>query len=103
MELPASFIDYTRALLGDEEYDKLAVALQQEPPVSIRLNQLKINHSLSDKVPWSSEGFYLEERLTFTFDPLFHVCGAGTPAIYHGTGEDVGSLCGSRWKIDSCP
>ena len=34
MELPASFIDYTRALLGDEEYDKLAVALQQEPPVS---------------------------------------------------------------------
>ena len=55
MELPASFIDYTRALLGDEEYDKLAVALQQEPPVSIRLNQLKINHSLSDKVPWSSE------------------------------------------------
>lgn len=41
MELPASFIDYTRALLGDEEYDKLAVALQQEPPVSIRLNQLK--------------------------------------------------------------
>ncbi len=72
MELPASFIDYTRALLGDEEYDKLAVALQQEPPVSIRLNQLKINHSLSDKVPWSSEGFYLEERLTFTFDPLFH-------------------------------
>ena len=38
MELPASFIDYTRALLGDEEYDKLAVALQQEPPVSIRLN-----------------------------------------------------------------
>ena len=72
MKLPASFIDYTRALLGDEEYDKLAVALQQEPPVSIRLNQLKINHSLSDKVPWSSEGFYLEERLTFTFDPLFH-------------------------------
>ena len=28
MELPASFIDYTRALLGDEEYDKLAGALQ---------------------------------------------------------------------------
>ena len=72
MELPASFIDYTRAQLGDEEYDKLALALQQEPLDSIRLNQLKINHSLSDKVPWSSEGFYLEERLTFTFDPLFH-------------------------------
>ena len=95
MELPASFIDYTRALLGDEEYDKLAVAIQQEPPVSIRLNdgKLKIENGkcrivpqagcITDfqlsafnfefnQVPWSSEGFYLDERLTFTFDPLFH-------------------------------
>ena len=30
MNLPASFIDYTRALLGNEEYEKLAAALQQE-------------------------------------------------------------------------
>lgn len=76
MNLPASFIDYTRSLLGDEEYDKLAAALQQEPPVSIRLNNGKasssIPHSSLNKVPWSSEGFYLDERLTFTFDPLFH-------------------------------
>ena len=42
MELPASFIDYTRSLLGDEEYDKLAVAIRQEPPVSIRLNDGKL-------------------------------------------------------------
>ena len=41
MNLPASFIDYIRSLLGDEEYDKLAAALQQEPPVSIRLNNEK--------------------------------------------------------------
>lgn len=102
MNLPASFIDYTRSLLGDEEYDKLAAALQQEPPVSIRLNNEKwrfnkeqadignekcpaiaeqadsahasfsVPHSSLNKVPWSSEGFYLDERLTFTFDPLFH-------------------------------
>lgn len=94
MNLPASFIDYTRSLLGDEEYDKLAVALQQEPPVSIRLNFNKLRmesgelrvamqsnaansplstlHSQLLPIPWSSEGFYLNERLTFTFDPLFH-------------------------------
>lgn len=71
MNLPASFIDYTRSLLGDEEYDKLAAALQQEPPVSIRLNKLRMDSQLLP-VPWSSEGFYLDERLTFTFDPLFH-------------------------------
>ena len=71
MNLPASFIDYTRSLLGDEEYDKLAAALKQEPPVSIRLNKLRMDSQLLP-VPWSSEGFYLDERLTFTFDPLFH-------------------------------
>ena len=36
MNLPVSFIDYTRALLGNEEYEKLFAALEQEPPVSIR-------------------------------------------------------------------
>ena len=52
MELPASFIDYTRALLGDEEYDKLAVAIQQEPPVSIRLNdgKLKIENGTASRL-----------------------------------------------------
>ena len=43
MNLPASFTDYTRALLGNEEYEKLFVALEQEPPVSIRLNKLTID------------------------------------------------------------
>lgn len=71
MNLPTSFIDYTRSLLGDEEYDKLAAALKQEPPVSIRLNKLRMDSQLLP-VPWASEGFYLDERLTFTFDPLFH-------------------------------
>ena len=27
---------------------------------------------LAHRVPWSAQGFYLEERPTFTFDPLFH-------------------------------
>ena len=74
MDLPASFTVYTRSLLGDEEYDKLAVAIQQEPPVSIRLNKLRVDSPLLP-VPWASDGFYLDERLTFTFDPLFHAGG----------------------------
>lgn len=84
MNLPASFVKYTRALLGNEEYEKLAAALQQEPPVSIRINRFRMKdddvRSLTDtlvpsslnKVPWASDGYYLDERLTFTFDPLFH-------------------------------
>ena len=75
MNLPASFTDYTRALLGDEEYHKLSVALAQESPVSIRLNRnfqpAALNIPL-DHIPWCADGYYLDQRLTFTFDPLFH-------------------------------
>ena len=41
MDLPVSFADRTRSLLGDEEYNKLADALNDEQPVSIRLNEVK--------------------------------------------------------------
>ncbi len=41
MELPVSFADYTRNLLGDEDYMRLTAALEAEQPVSIRLNPLK--------------------------------------------------------------
>ena len=79
MDLPVSFADRTRSLLGDEEYNKLADALNDEQPVSIRLNEEKLSsssfslfHASSDRVPWSATGYYLDRRLTFTFDPLFH-------------------------------
>ena len=79
MDLPVSFADRTRSLLGDEEYNKLADALNDEQPVSIRLNDEKLSsssfslfHASSDRVPWSATGYYLDRRLTFTFDPLFH-------------------------------
>lgn len=51
MELPSSFTDYTRALLGVEEYEKLAAALEGEQPVSIRLNE--------DKLPESSFSLFV--------------------------------------------
>lgn len=96
MELPALFADYTRILLGDDEYNNLSEALGEEQPISIRLNNDKLNpimnasvpqgdsscstlhsqlstlHSQLSKVPWCPTGYYLPARLTFTFDPLFH-------------------------------
>lgn len=76
MKLPISFIESTRALMGDEEYQQLSVALEQEPPVSVRLNRkfsgLSDCSSISGRIPWAEEGYYLNSRLTFTFDPLFH-------------------------------
>ena len=80
MRLPREFIERTSTLLGKDEYEKLETALEQDSPTSIRLNARKAaNHSelmgskfLSDQIPWSSIGYYLSDRLTFTFDPLFH-------------------------------
>lgn len=75
MKLPISFIESTRALMGDEEYQELSVALEQEPPASVRLNSkfpgLAACSSISGRIPWAAEGYYLNQRLTFTFDPLF--------------------------------
>lgn len=89
MNLPAPFIEYTRALLGDEEYEKLATALEQEAPVSLRLNQWTVDSGQLIQVPWCNEGFYLDQRLTFTFDPLFH---AGTYYVQEASSMFVGQV-----------
>lgn len=42
---------------------------------SIRLNPFKktqLDFELNDKVNWSDEGYYINERPSFTYDPLFH-------------------------------
>lgn len=72
MALPIDFITRTRALLGDE-YEKLEAALQADVPVSIRINQEKGTKAPeTSPIGWSKTGYYLPERLSFTFDPLFH-------------------------------
>lgn len=73
MNLPSEFAERTRALLGEETYQALEVALQTEAPVSIRVNRSKRDSDAEgERVPWSSMGVYLSRRPTFTFDPLFH-------------------------------
>lgn len=72
MELPLAFIDRTKDLLK-EEYPDFEKALQEESPVSIRLNPSKTSCELSEeRVPWCPNGYYLPNRPAFTFDPLFH-------------------------------
>lgn len=75
MEFPAAFIENMKSLLGEEEMACFLESLQAETPVSIRLNRVKgLNVSVNDwkEIPWCPLGYYLPERPTFTFDPLFH-------------------------------
>jgi 16S rRNA C967 or C1407 C5-methylase (RsmB/RsmF family)/NOL1/NOP2/fmu family ribosome biogenesis protein len=44
-----------------------------EPPTSIRVNPFKRSAiKTNGQVPWCPEGYYLDTRPSFTFDPLFH-------------------------------
>ena len=77
IQLPEDFIRQTRAVMGDERFERYMEAFSEEVPTSIRLNPLKTAHGvrndvLSARVPWCEEGYYLEGRPQFTFDPLFH-------------------------------
>ena len=63
--------------MGEERFNSYLEAFEEEAPVSIRLNprtqrgQSPCVLAASD-VPWCEEGYYLEGRPQFTFDPIFH-------------------------------
>ena len=72
MNLPTPFEALMRRLLGDG-YEPFREALLGEPAVSIRLNRSKCAATPEyEPGPWASDGYYLSERPSFTFDPLFH-------------------------------
>ena len=72
MNLPEEFRKNMQQHLG-EEYEKFEQAFDAPLPTSIRVNPNKTKLApLLEQVGWSSNGYYLPERIPFTFDPLFH-------------------------------
>src|SRR5687767_611207 len=48
-------------------------SLSAPPPVSLRINPRKPpDLHFSDKVLWCEDGFYLDQRPSFTLDPAYH-------------------------------
>jgi len=73
--LPATFINQTKALMGEALFSRFLSAFEEEAPVSIRLSphfSENVNLPESASVPWCSLGLYLDHRPNFTFDPLLH-------------------------------
>lgn len=65
-------------------------AHQKSAPVSIRINPFKLSAiKKGTQVPWCNEGFYLETRPSFTFDPLFH---AGAYYVQEASSMFVGHI-----------
>lgn len=55
------------------EVDGLAEALATPPAVSIRVHPSKWSATTGlSNIPWCTHGYYLDERPSFTFDPLLH-------------------------------
>ncbi len=71
--LPPDFIVKIKALLG-AEFDTFLKSLNSLSPVSVRLNPLKRipDFDSCEKVQWATDAYYLQERISFTMDPLFH-------------------------------
>lgn len=75
-KLPEEFISETKRVMGEECLTRFLGAFEEEAPTSIRLNPRFISQGgrplVRCEVPWCEEGYYLEGRPQFTFDPLFH-------------------------------
>lgn len=79
MTLPEDFTTYTRTLFGDELWQRFARGMEEEPPVSVRLNPYKFDATrmalpaaVKGRVEWCERGRYLDGRPVFTLDPLLH-------------------------------
>ena len=79
MNLPISFIERTKQLLGELEWTEFVNSLEENSPTSIRINmekaklhQLDLAPENAKSIPWCNTGIYLNNRPNFTFDPLFH-------------------------------
>ena len=74
MKLPEGFIEQLRGLLPDEWKALADTIATSEPSVAVRVNSAR-GVGVPDgarRVPWCQEGFYLQDRLAFTFDPDWH-------------------------------
>ncbi len=79
--LPEKLLDSLEGIKGFNKESFLRVHTSGEQITSLRFNPLKTGINLqqnifankvSHKIPWTGYGYYLNERPSFTFDPLFH-------------------------------
>jgi len=68
---PPAFAQRMQIQLQQDWNDFLSVH-ERPSPTSIRINPLKSNSKDLEKIPWTDFGYHLEQRPSFTFDPLFH-------------------------------
>ena len=72
-QFPANFIELLAGEPGFNAETFVPAHQNNEQITSIRLNPFKKTSLITNKpVPWCPDGYYLNIRPSFTFDPLFH-------------------------------
>lgn len=108
-DLPESFLNDMKELLGADDYSRFLQSLAQKPFSGLRVNTMKTEPGriLSRfgnlrKIPWTDNGFYISEESRFTRHPYYYAGlyyiqepSAMTPASLLGTvpGERILDLC----------
>jgi 16S rRNA C967 or C1407 C5-methylase (RsmB/RsmF family)/NOL1/NOP2/fmu family ribosome biogenesis protein len=77
MNIPQDLLSSLKGVAGFNEEAFVAVHENVEEVTSIRVNPAKSSleqmpFAVSSPVPWAESGYYLSQRPSFTFDPLFH-------------------------------
>ena len=79
--LPKEFLASLEGIEGFDRDAFVGAHESGEPVTSVRFNPMRLSPTWSlresglpvdNMVPWSSQGYYLGQRPSFTFDPLFH-------------------------------
>jgi 16S rRNA C967 or C1407 C5-methylase (RsmB/RsmF family)/NOL1/NOP2/fmu family ribosome biogenesis protein len=73
-QIPEAFESQMVALIGPEEFALFKEGLERPTQTSIRINRMKPADISFSKhpIPWAKDGYFLEERPSFTGDPSFH-------------------------------
>lgn len=76
ISLPEKLLASLKGLPGYDEAAFVNVHSSGKQITSVRMNpgksQKSIPIAIGTKIPWTDNGYYLETRPSFTFDPLFH-------------------------------
>jgi 16S rRNA C967 or C1407 C5-methylase (RsmB/RsmF family)/NOL1/NOP2/fmu family ribosome biogenesis protein len=79
VSLPQEFLESIKGITGFRRETFEQVHQSGEQVTSVRLNPAKTMiewpsgfSTAAERIPWTSTGYYLDARPSFTFDPLFH-------------------------------
>jgi len=110
--LPKALLESLAGVPGFNRATFEQVHSSNEQVTSVRTNlskigQTQLSFELSHPIPWCSNGFYLSERPSFIFDPLWHggayyVQEASSMFLQEALRQIIGTTTSNKMVLDLC-